>query len=55
MGTFLCINVIYFLKSPLSRMRWEKKLKEEMDLKPVTDEEFEELLNDRPKRRKRKK
>jgi len=36
-------------------MKWAKRLKEEMDIKPVTDEEFEELLDDKPKRRDRKK
>ncbi len=37
-------------------MKWERRLKEEMEnLKPVTDEEFEELLNDQPKRRRKKK
>ncbi len=35
-------------------MRWDKRLKEEMDLKPVTDEEFEELLNDKPKKKRKK-
>ena len=32
------------------RFRKSKKVEEMLDLKPVTDEEFEELLNDRPKR-----
>ncbi len=34
-------------------MKWDKRLKEELDLKPVTDEEFEELLDDKPKKKKR--
>ncbi len=29
-------------------------MREEMDLKPVTDEEFEELLNDKPKKKRKK-
>jgi topoisomerase IA-like protein len=36
-------------------MKWAKRLREEMDIKPVTDEEFEELLDDKPKKRDRKK
>ncbi len=32
----------------------KKKIEELIDLKPVTDEEFEELLDDRPKREKGK-
>ncbi len=39
------------------RSRRSKRVEELLDLKPVTDEEFEELLNDKPKkegRRKRK-
>jgi len=32
------------------RFRKSKKVEEMLDLKPVTDEEFEELLNDRPKK-----
>jgi hypothetical protein len=27
-------------------MKWAKRFKEELDLKPVTDEEFKELLDD---------
>jgi len=34
------------------RFRKSKKVEELLDLKPVTDEEFEELLNDRPKKEK---
>lgn len=37
-----------------SRMKWDKRLKEELDLKPVTDEEFEELLDDRPRKKRKK-
>jgi hypothetical protein len=36
-------------------LRRAKKFEDWMDLKPVTDEEFEELLNDPPKRGKVKK
>ena len=36
-------------------MKWDKRLREELEnLKPVTDEEFEELLNDRPRRKKKR-
>ncbi len=44
------------------RLKRSKKIEELLDLKPVTDEEFKELLDDRPRkndkekgRRKRKK
>jgi hypothetical protein len=32
------------------RLKRAKKFEEWLDLKPVTDEEFEELLNDPPKK-----
>ncbi len=36
-------------------MKWDKKIKEELEyLKPVTDEEFEELLDDKPRKKRRK-
>jgi hypothetical protein len=36
-------------------MKWDKRLREELEnLKPVTDEEFEELLNDRPRRKRKR-
>lgn len=37
------------------RLKRSKKIEELLDLKPVTDEEFEELLNDKPKKNNRKK
>ncbi len=37
------------------RPRKSKKVEDLLDLKPVTDEEFEELLDDRPKKDSRKK
>ncbi len=36
------------------RFRKSKKVEELLDLKPVTDEEFEELLNDKPKKAEEK-
>ncbi len=36
-------------------MKWDKKIKEELEyLKPVTDEEFEELLDDKPRKKKKR-
>jgi hypothetical protein len=36
-------------------MKWDKKIKEELEyLKPVTDEEFEELLDDKPRKKRGK-
>jgi len=32
------------------RLKRSKKVEDLLDLKPVTDEEFEELLNDMPKK-----
>jgi|GEM_PF-5640278 len=35
-------------------MKWDRKIREELEyLKPVTDEEFEELLDEKPRKKKK--
>ncbi len=37
------------------KLKRSKKIEELLDLKPVTDEEFEELLDDRPRKNDKEK